>query len=69
MAATNHLDFILAAYAGAIVVVGALIAWVMLDYRAQRRTLADLERQGISRRSASGSGPAKPVMNEAREDA
>ena len=29
-----------------------LIAWVVLDYRAQRRTLADLEARGITRRSA-----------------
>ena len=40
------------AYAAAIVIVGALIAWVMLDYRAQLRKLADLEKQGVTRRSA-----------------
>jgi heme exporter protein D len=46
-----HADFILAAYAAAAVVIGALVAWVMLDHRAQRRILADLETRGITRRS------------------
>jgi heme exporter protein D len=49
---TPHLDFIAAAYAAAVIVVGALVAWVVLDYRAQRRALADLEMQGFNRRSA-----------------
>ena len=50
-----HAAFIIAAYAAAIVVVGALIAWVTLDYRAQKRVLGDLDAQGVTRRS----GPAK----------
>jgi hypothetical protein len=33
------------------VVVG-LIAWVTLDYAAQRRMLGDLEERGVTRRSA-----------------
>ena len=48
--AANHIGFIVAAYAAAVIVVAALIAWVMIDYRALRRTLADLERRGITRR-------------------
>ena len=52
MEAINHIGFIVASYAAAIAVVGALIAWVMLDYYAQRRTLADLDRRGFGRRSA-----------------
>ena len=52
MQATAHIDFIAAAYGASIVVIGALIAWVMLDYRMQRRILAELEAQGVSRRSA-----------------
>ena len=35
METTAHIDFIAAAYAAAVIVVGALIVWVMLDYRAQ----------------------------------
>jgi heme exporter protein D len=64
MQATAHIDFIAAAYAAGIVVIAALIAWVMLDYRAQRRTLAELEMQGISRRSR-----AEPVKRAAKEGA
>jgi heme exporter protein D len=32
-------------------VVVALIAWVVLDYRTQRRVLGDLEARGVARRS------------------
>ena len=53
--AANHIGFIVAAYAAAVIVVAALIAWVMLDYRAQRRTLAELELQGLTR----GTGSAR----------
>ena len=52
MQATAHMEFIMAAYGAGIVVIGALIAWVTLDYRTQRRILAELEAQGVSRRSA-----------------
>ncbi len=62
MAAVNHMGFIVAAYAVTIAIVGALIAWVMLDYRAQRRTLAELDKRGVTRRSAS----ARP-MEQAKE--
>jgi hypothetical protein len=34
------------------VVIVALIAWVVLDYRWQRRILAELETKGVARRSA-----------------
>jgi heme exporter protein D len=44
-----HIDFIAASYAAAVIIIGALIAWISLDYRAQRRILADLEQQGFSR--------------------
>ena len=52
MQATAHIDFIAAAYGASIVVIGALVAWLALDYRMQRRILAELEAQGVSRRSA-----------------
>ena len=51
MAATAHIEFIVAAYIAGVVVIVALIAWVMLDYRLQRRILAELETKGVSRRS------------------
>jgi heme exporter protein D len=47
----THAGFILAAYAVAVVVIGVLIAWVLLDYRKQQRILADLEARGVTRRS------------------
>lgn len=47
-----HAGFIVAAYLAATAVVAALVTWVITDHAAQRRALADLERRGISRRSA-----------------
>ena len=65
MEATNHMAFIVAAYAAAGAVVGGLTAWVMLDYRMQLGRLADLEKRGFTRRSA----PAlsAPPMEQAKE--
>jgi heme exporter protein D len=48
-----HAAFIWWAYGVALLVVLALIAWVALDHRAQRKRLAQLEAQGVTRRSAS----------------
>jgi heme exporter protein D len=48
-----HAGFIVAAYATAVLVVAALIAWVIADYRAQRRTLAELEQASRARTPAS----------------
>jgi heme exporter protein D len=53
-----HAAFILSAYAAAIIVIGALIAWVALDYRAQKRLLGELDSQGVTRRSAAAKEPA-----------
>jgi len=47
-----HAGFIIAAYAVTIVVVGLLVAWVTTDYFTQKRALAELDRRGITRRSA-----------------
>ena len=46
-----HADFIVAAYAIAVIVVACLIGWVIFDHRAQKRRLAELEASGITRRS------------------
>lgn len=46
-----HAAFILAAYAAALIIVVWLCAWVIVDYRVQRRVLAELDEQGIRRRS------------------
>jgi heme exporter protein D len=67
MQAATHTGFIIAAYAAAAVVIIGLCAWVMLDYRAQRRTLAELERHGLTRRS-SALRP-EPTPHQAKEEA
>jgi heme exporter protein D len=46
-----HADFIVASYAITVFVIALLVAWVVLDYSAQRRILDDLEERGVSRRS------------------
>ena len=46
-----HADFIVAAYAVAALVLVLMIGWVALDHRAQKRQLAKLETEGVTRRS------------------
>jgi heme exporter protein CcmD len=67
MQAATHTGFIIAAYAAAVVVIVGLCAWVMFDYRAQRRTLAELERRGVTRRS--GAPRPEPTPQQAKEEA
>jgi heme exporter protein D len=73
METTAHIDFIAAAYAAAVIVVSILVAWVTLDYRAQRRTLANLELQGFVRRPgplrSNGANEAATDTRKAREQA
>ena len=47
-----HGHFILIAYGIAILTVTALIGWIWLDYRAQKRALGEMEARGVTRRSA-----------------
>jgi heme exporter protein D len=54
-----HASFILAAYGVALLVLIVLIGWIVLDYRAQRRRVAELESQGVTRRSVQAQSPAK----------
>ncbi|HKA75904.1 MAG TPA: heme exporter protein CcmD [Pseudolabrys sp.] len=51
-----HADFVIAAYAITTFVVAALIAWVVLDYSAQRRILGDLEDRCVTRRATRKAG-------------
>jgi len=67
MQAVNHIGFISAAYAMTVIVVGALIVWVALDYRIQRRRLADFELRGITRRSAAARAEATAEQGRGRE--
>ncbi len=59
-----HAAFIVAAYAVAFVIVVLLIVWVALDYRAQRRVLADLDARGIQRRSERAARQATVVPRQ-----
>jgi heme exporter protein D len=52
MAFGPHGAFIVAAYGAGALALAALILWVVIDYRTQRRALASLEAQGIVRRSS-----------------
>jgi heme exporter protein D len=65
MESINHIGFIVSAYAAAFIVIASLIAWVTLDYRAQRRILAALEIRGVTRRS----GAMRPEQTMAKEKA
>ena len=65
MEGINHLPFIVGSYAAAFVVIAGLIAWVTLDFRAQRRALADLELRGFARRSAPQPAGAALAKEEA----
>jgi heme exporter protein D len=46
-----HAAFIVTSYAAAAAIVGVLILWVALDRRHLRRTMEELEGQGVTRRS------------------
>ena len=67
MNAVNHMGFIVASYATAIAGIGALVAWVTLDYRAQRLRLADLEMRGVTRRSTPAQ--SERTIEQAKEKA
>jgi heme exporter protein D len=58
-----HAIFILAAYGVTFVAVAALSLAIVGDDLRQRRLLAELERRGIRRRSASA--PSKPEASKA----
>ncbi len=64
-----HAGFIVAAYAMAVVLVLVLIGWVMVDYRTQMRTLARLEQQGVTRRSAARASGQPQAQSSAQESA
>jgi heme exporter protein D len=46
-----YASFIVTAYLAAIVVVGLLIAWIVIDYRSQTHRLRALDESGMVRRS------------------
>jgi heme exporter protein D len=56
---STHDLYVAAAYAATVVVLSGLIGWILLDQRARRRELAELEASGIRRRS-DRAGTARP---------
>ncbi|HEY7669618.1 MAG TPA: heme exporter protein CcmD [Hyphomicrobium sp.] len=46
-----HAAFIWSAYGATVLVIAGLIAWLVLDGRAQERRLASLAERGVKRRS------------------
>ncbi|TMJ25551.1 MAG: heme exporter protein CcmD [Alphaproteobacteria bacterium] len=46
-----YADFIVGAYAAALAIVAALIAWIVLERRYLLRLIEEVERRGITRRS------------------
>lgn len=50
----DHGGYIVAAYLVVVGVLAGLVAWIVLDGRALKRRLADLEARGVRRRSARG---------------
>lgn len=49
-----HAGFIIAAYLVTVVAIVAMIVWIVLDGRLQKRRLSELEARGVRRRSAGG---------------
>jgi len=47
-----YAPFIVTSYVAAAIVVVLLIGWIVLDHRNQTQRLRELERSGITRRSA-----------------
>lgn len=45
----THSEFLITAYALAFIIMGALVAWIMLDHAALARALDDLEEDGTRR--------------------
>jgi heme exporter protein D len=54
-----HALYVAAAYAITAVVLAGLVGWILLDQRARRRDLTELEASGVRRRSDKA-GTTKP---------
>ncbi len=54
----DHLTFIAASYAVSFLALALLVLWLVLDNRAQRRALDDLEARGVRRRAAAANDAA-----------
>lgn len=48
----THLAYVIAAYAISALAIGGLALWILLDQKAQKNALSELEARGVRRRSA-----------------
>lgn len=46
-----HAAFIIAAYSASALILALLVGWIVIENRSLKRTLADFEARGITRRS------------------
>lgn len=62
-----HFGFILASYLVTAAVIIGLVLWTVLDGRAQRRRLSELESRGVRRRSAGAQKQAATATGTKQE--
>ncbi len=55
---SEHAFYVAAAYIATLAVIGALFAWILVDQAARKRELAELEAEGVRRRSDQRPGTA-----------
>ena len=54
----THATYVALSYGAAVILIGGLVLMTILDGRACKRDLAELEAQGIRRRSSAPQDPA-----------
>lgn len=54
----THAFFVSAAYGASALALACLLFWIVVDHRARKRELAELEKAGIRRRSDKKAEPA-----------
>ncbi|WP_265517847.1 heme exporter protein CcmD [Nitratireductor luteus] len=47
----NHIAYVTAAYLGSALAIAGLALWILLDQRARKRELKELEARGVRRRA------------------
>ncbi len=60
----SHATFIIASYAATAIILASLIGWIAAQNRALKRTLAEFEARGITRRSDERAAARKPSTNK-----
>ena len=52
----THFDYVAIAYGASALAIAGLVAWILLDQRARKAELAELEASGVRRRSEASRG-------------